>query len=522
MPALTCRKTDWAFTVRVPAPAPNALRVGGSAWPAGIIKCAGSLGAILRSSLAIAALAGVARAADVINLGTDRELFVDHYLIGALNGVRLKLNEPRREGVALAFDRPWEGAFSAYITVIKDGDRYRMYYRGLPEVGKGYVHKQVTCYAESPDGITWTKPNLRLFEILGKRENNVILPNTDWFNECFTPFLDTRPGVADEERFKAFARSSKGGLVPFVSADGLRWRTLADHAVITEGNFDSQNVSFWSEREQCYVCYFRTTRKIDGTVFRWISRTTSADFLTWAKPAQMEFGDTPPEQLYTSATHPYFRAPQIYIAMPKRFFPAKAALPPGQAKNLVANPGYRVASSDAVFMTTRGGYHFERTFLEAFIRPGPDPEDWVARDNMPALGVVPATERVMWLYRLSHYAQPTSQVTRYSLRTDGFVSVNASYAGGELITKPLQFTGNKLEMNFATSAAGSIRVELQTPEGKAIASRTLDECPEIMGDEIARIVAWRTGTGLAAWTGQPVRLRFVMRDADLYSIRFVP
>jgi hypothetical protein len=200
----------------------------------------------------------------------------------------------------------------------------------------------------------------------------------------------------------------------------------------------------------------------------------------------------------------------------------EAALPADQAKLLVANPAYRAASSDAVFMTTRGGTHFDRTFMEAFIRPGPDPEDWVARDNMPALGVVPASERTMWLYRLSHYAQPTSQVTRYSLRIDGFVSVNASFAGGELITKPLRFAGRKLEINFATSAAGSLRIELQTPEGNPIASRTLQDCPEMMGDEISRIVTWRSGAGLEAWAGQAVRLRFMMRDADLYSLRFVP
>ena len=57
---------------------------------------------------------------------------MDHYLIARMDGVELRLHEPRREGVALKFDRPWEGGFSCYTTVIKDGATYRMYYRGLP------------------------------------------------------------------------------------------------------------------------------------------------------------------------------------------------------------------------------------------------------------------------------------------------------------------------------------------------------------------------------------------------------
>jgi hypothetical protein len=235
---------------------------------------------------------------------------------------------------------------------------------------------------------------------------------------------------------------------------------------------------------------------------------------------EMEFGDTPPEHLYTNGTHPYYRAPQIYIGLAKRFFPTKAALPAGQAKELVKNPGYRVASSDSIFMTTRGGQHYDRTFMEAFIRPGPSPEDWVARDNTPALGVVPANTREMFIYRMSHYAQPSSHMERYSLRTDGFVSVNAPYRGGELITKPFAFSGSKLEVNFATSAAGGMRVEIQDADGKAIPGYALADCPEMIGDEIDRGILWSGGGDVGKLAEKPIRLRFSMKDADLYSLRF--
>jgi hypothetical protein len=234
----------------------------------------------------------------------------------------------------------------------------------------------------------------------------------------------------------------------------------------------------------------------------------------------MEFGDTPPEHLYTSGTHPYFRAPHIYIALAKRFFPTKAALSEEQAKALVKNPGYRVASSDSVFLSTRGGSHFDRTFMEAFMRPGPSPSDWVARDNTPALGVVPANAREMFIYRLSYYAQTNSNMARYSMRTDGFVSVNASYGGGQLLTKPFLFSGSKLEINFETSAAGGLRVQIESDDGKSFAGYTLDDCREMIGDEIERVVAWSGGTDVSKLAGKAVRLRFELKDADLYSLKF--
>ena len=171
-------------------------------------------------------------------------------------------------------------------------------------------------------------------------------------------------------------------------------------------------------------------------------------------------------------------------------------------------------------MTTRGGSHYERTFLEAFIRPGPAPEDWIARDNTPALGVVAANERELFIYRLSHYAQRSSHMARYRLRVDGFVSIHAPYGGGELITKPFKFSGNHLELNFATSAAGGLRVEIQDENGVPQAGYALGEFPEMIGDDVARTIAWSGGGNVSKLAGKTVRLRIAMKDADLYSFRF--
>jgi hypothetical protein len=456
----------------------------------------------------------------IISINSRLELFVDNYLLDTLIHVRQQLHHPHREGIALAYDQPWEGPFSGYPTVIKDGSTFRMYYRGLPRVSKEEESVAVTCYAESPDGVRWSKPNLGIYKVMGTWNNNVILAEDPPFSSNFCPFVDTRPGVSTEDRYKALAGNAETGLVGFISGDGIHWRKLRDEGVFTHGMFDSQNVAFWSDHERCYVCYFRTWTGEGYTGYRTISRTTSADFLHWTGPVEMSFGDTPREHLYTNATQPYFRAPHIYISLPKRFLPEKAAFTPERADSLVVDPHYGVASSDAVFMTSRGGSRYDRTFMEAFIRPGPDPRDWVARDNTPALGVVPATDRQMFLYRMAYYAQQASHIARYTLRTDGFVSIHASYEGGEVITKPFTFSGKTLELNFSTSAAGGIRVEIQDSGGTPVPGFALRECREMIGDEIERRVWWTGGSDVGGLAGTVIRLKIELRDADLYAIRF--
>jgi hypothetical protein len=455
---------------------------------------------------------------DVIRLGSRRELFVDRFLIDTMTGTALTLERPHDEGVVLRFDKPWEGRFCGYATVIKAGPLYRLYYRGLLSAGGDGSNREVTCYAESKDGIIWTKPELGLFAVNGSKANNVVLANAAPFSHNFCPMLDTRKDVPRAERYKALAGTGRSGLVAFVSEDGLRWKKLRDKPVITKGAFDSQNVPFWSEAEGLYLCYFRVFVK--GV--RRIARTTSKDFVSWTEPVLMEYGDRPIEHLYTNQTSPYFRAPHLYVGVAARFLPGRQVLTAEEAKAINVDPDYFKDCSDGVLITTRGGDRYDRTFMEGFLCPGIGLENWVSRTNYPALNVVPTGAHEMSLYANQNYGQPTSHLRRYTLRLDGFACVSAPYSGGELLTKPLTFAGKELVLNFATSAAGGIRVEIQDAAGKALPGRALADAVETIGNETGRVVRWRSGSDLGALAGKPVRLRFVMRDARLFSIQFRP
>ena len=111
---------------------------------------------------------------------------------------------------------------------------------------------------------------------------------------------------------------------------------------------------------------------------------------------------------------------------------------------------------------------------------------------------------------------------RYTLRMDGFVSLHAPPSGGEMITKPIRFTGRNLELNFSASAAGSVRVEiLHGQVDLAVEGYGMSDCIQLLGDDLDRTVRWTHGPDVSPLSGELVRLRFSLHDADVYAFQFV-
>jgi hypothetical protein len=449
-----------------------------------------------------------------LDIGSRLELFVDDYLIESMRELDLKLHSPQPAGKVLTLDAPWEGVTCDYHVVFKDDDRYRMYYRGTSH--EGYVipsllnpgetkvpeHAEFACYAESQDGIAWTKPPLGLNTFNGSTDNSIVWTGEGAHN--FAPFKDTNPDCAPEARYKAVGSAGRG-LYGFKSADGVRWSLLSDKPIITDGKFDSLNVAFWDSLRRRYMAFYRDFRGV-----RDIKTATSDDFLHWTAGQWIDHGGAPKEHLYTNGTVAYFRAPHIFLAFPRRMLPNR------QFHSDAPWPGL----SDGLFMSSRDGVHWDRRFRQAFIRPGRDPRNWVSRTNLASCGIVPTGDDELSMYVLRNRDFPTCYIERVVLRTDGFVSVHADGQPGEMVTRPLIFEGGNLVINYATSAAGSIRVELQGTAGDAIEGFALSESAEIYGDEIERIVTWSSGKDVSKLAGKPIRLRFVIVDADVYSLRF--
>ena len=443
-----------------------------------------------------------------IDIGSRLEPFVDDFLIEKMDGTTLCLQKPVSRDVAIVFDKPWEGNTSTYVTVFKDGDKFRMYYRGSNYDAAADKHSdQNVCYAESRDGLRFEKPDLGLFAFAGSKKNNIVWQGLGVHN--FAPFKDANPACPPDERYKAVA-SDGDKLFAFKSADGLRWSLLRAEPIVTGSPFDSLNLAFWDADQGRYLEFHRDFR--NGV--RDIMTGSSADFLNWTKPQWLDYGDAPAEHLYTNAVTPYFRAPHILVGFPKKFMPDRRV---GDFKL----PGV----SDGVFMSSRDGLHWKR-WQEAFLRPGLQKERWVNRNNLIAWGIVetasffPGAPDEISFYSTEGYYVKDCRMRRHTVRLDGFVSLHTDARGGEMVTKPLIFKGDSLIINFSTSAAGSVRIEIQDAEGKPVPGLAMSDAPEIYGDDVEFVVPWKAGASLAALAGKPVRLRFAMKDADLYSLMF--
>jgi hypothetical protein len=479
---------------------------------------------------------------DPVELADRRELFVDDALIDRLINARLALHEPAPGGTAIRIDRPWEGPGNFGLSVLKHQERYHLYYRGWADLQGD--QNGLGCVAISDDGETWTKPALGLFHRPGWEGNNIIVSDTGRaeLSFPFAPWVDTRPGVPEEERIKGViceplsgeahtAMRDPGGpkrMVLWTSADGFRFRRDPGRSTFIsrlDNAFDGGNTLFWSEAEQQYVLYYRCCDTVEGVRRRTMARATSKDLADWSDSVVMDYGDSPREQFYVNNTQPYFRAPHLYIAPAARFMEGRRVITDAQAEAIqlqtIRGGFYGKDCSDAVLLTSRAGStRYDRTFMETFVRPGPGAQNWVTRTNYPLTGLLPCGPDKIMLFVSRHYVQKTWHVERLLLRTDGFASVRAPWEGGELLTRPLIFSGNELEINYRTGAPGFVRVEIQDAAGDPIPGYTLDACPEIIGDEIERVVAWKPSADVGHLAGRPVRLRFVMKDADLYSFRF--
>ena len=488
--------------------------------------------------------------AEVRDLGSRLELFVDDWLIESMEGAELQLHHPvPRELVwpdtNQVSEEVWGGA-NRSVTVFQDGDIYRMYYRDYAVVDNpvlvpdGFGDENIVCcYAESRDGIHWERPDLNIFPTKDLKHNNIVWAGTGGTN--FAVFKDTNPNCKPEARYKAIGRAmyqegkdpsppqpdatgynwpSRTGLVAFQSPDGIHWSLMQEERIIKKGEFDSYNVAFWDAARERYAAFIRVWMP-DGAGIRSVATLTSEDFLHWSDPPQwLQYGDVPAEHLYDNNILAYPRAPHLLMGLPMRLVGGRTKIPGNPLPD-------ETAVDDTVLMTSRDGINFHR-WREAFIRPGPLPGGWWNENNCVAWGFVVTKSGIegapdeLSFYMNEYYGSPQGNLRRYTLRMDGFVSVNAPCAGGEMMTRPLVFQGKELVLNYETSAVGSVQVEIQNQAGAPLPGFALADCPEIYGDAIEEVVKWQGGSDVSSLAGQAVRLRFLMKDADLYSIRFRP
>ena len=480
------------------------------------------------------------------DIGHETQLFLDTSAYADRWDVVRRVNAPAKHPAnpVVMPDQPWEHAVGL-PNVIYDGDEqiFRMWYANY-DTGKwgGGVSLNETerrvpymiSYAESPDGIHWTKPLMDRFPYMGSRETNIVFMGETYAQEFHVQRTPER--WREHGRFMLWYRDilpDHGCCVNVAYSDnGLDWFPHAHNPVYTRA-LDAQHCPIWDEERGLWLLYARPQamaanerRYTDENVRTRVSVTVSADMKHWT-PARHVLVHDELDRGKTSDNKGYF-------------FDRMGAVKHGnQYLGFVAVASRHARDSGYIELTSSSdGLHWHRSPLrELFIPPGVE-GDWDAGHTWMLTNLVPFGH---WIYLYyvgsslpwrTRYPANTRAIGLARIRRDRFAGHYGDVNGGWLLSREVKVTGNRLLINIAPEERswnhqhhGYVKVELLDrscgPYGEAhLPGYGQDDCAEHMADEYEQIVSWNDNPDLSPLRGKDVYIRFWLKSAYLFGFRF--
>lgn len=479
-------------------------------------------------------------------LSRTRQLFINNRMteLGrsehryGFHGIQRRMHQPQRQGLVVLPDKPWESPvielLSSCVLFDEDTRLFRMWYGCFERAWYEACHMEVeSCYilyAESDNGIAWTKPNLGLFEHEGSRENNICLKapgcGAMWHGVLFDPG-ESNPG----RRYKMFAHGTveaDHGELVFFSPDGINWKPYEHNPVLYTRIDTGDSHSIMGCRDpgtgrfvaamrpvDWYLSYpdipyYRYDRgdpqddKLDATFsHRRVGISFSDDFTCWSpitEVLQADLDDPPGTQMQGMTLCPY---EDLYLGFVMMHY----------ADGMNDTIDQQLAVSDDLLNWQRVGNR--KPFL-----PTGDEGPWES-GMVFAISSLPIRvgDELYFYYnahRSTHYTEHENRlgaVGLAKLRLDGFVSLYSM--DGFVVTKPFTFDGDTLTVN-ADASRGALSVEVLDERQ---APRDGYRSEPFRGDSVCREITWQDGRKLAELQGKAVRLKFNLKDADLYSFQ---
>ena len=512
------------------------------------------------ATLLSASLAGESR--PPVNVGAHAQLLADGALIDRRSKLRFVVNPPRKAGRVLAPEMPWEEHRIFVVQVLTDGDVYRMWYQCMPAAGPskgtqipcGHCKRRVPdttvvchhcgycvsdairdeffglyAYAESKDGLSWHRPELGVREFRGSRKNNLVA-------RVGPVMIDPKP--RDGVRYLAIGGAHAPSLMG--SKDGFLWRVVAERC--TPFICDTANQILWDPNVERYVAYLRgfpgrrtvvQTETADPYKTPWphkpgvdLGAVRADKYITTEMTTVLDGKDFGTYEIYNPCVHIYpNRKGGVYFAFPTVYRAyRRLADRPKHRYNQMSNDG----SGEVHVFVSRDGKHFTLPARTPYVTLGTDGEPDCGYLQM-AVGMVEHGDEIYQYYTgvpTTHgYCRPDRErhlggAFCLVQKRDRFVGLCADAGGGELVTHPLVSTGRRLEINVDCGGLGEARVEILDADGKAIPGFSLADADPIDLNQIHAACTWRGNADVAKLTGNPIRLRIVLRNATLYAFRF--
>lgn len=435
-------------------------------------------------------------------------------------------------------DQPWEGwRISIYGNVLYDEDEklFKMWYVGdmTPD-----FPSFATYYATSTDGIHWSKPPLGVVKSAkGLTEHNAVADSC-LLASVIKDKADTDPA----RRYKMIAWVQKpkpeGGPHTFVSPDGLRWTRLSDKPICRSNDVIT---GYYDEERKLYVAFPKLSTMVRGQVRRCFGITTSKDFLTWPEPRyifQPDQRDDAGSLARIEAVRSMLDVPDDLALMRTEFYgigvyvaeSCTLAFPWVFTINNNARHGNHEGPGEIQLAVSRDLDKWDRPFREPVVPRG-QPGEWDCGFFTTSSRALRVGDEVWLYYGGSNYThgtpclyleEGTGRGSKYTgsiglatWKLDRFVSADGPAEGATLMTMPVVFRGERLELNAATKAGGGVTVELLDLAGKILMTSK-----PIAGDDLRHRVEWNQAVDFAKLMGQPISLRFHLRSAELFAFAF--
>jgi len=436
----------------------------------------------------------------------SRFLVLDSRIIDKTQNAKLTLGKVKKHPANPLFgeDKPWEARFdNLYPNVLYDyqDKLYKCWYSPFivdrSAKGMTWEERQTipykppgnremgVCYAISKDGIRWEKPELGLVEFNGSKKNNILIRGPHGTGV----FKDSRESDP-AKRYKMFFKGNKISVA--FSSDGLHWSNPVECPEIDAAG-DTHNNALWAPTLGKYV---GITRLWKGQ--RVVGRTESSDFVNWTKAKVVLEGLEKHLQVYAM---PVFGYGGVYIGLP------------------------------VIFNTEEDRSHTELAW-------SPDTIEWHRiNPGTPFIGnskkkgdydwgcVYPAAypifeEKEIRLYYGGSNGLHTSWRDGFfclaTLRPDGFAGYEPTSRDTPaiIITKPLIGHFASLRITADVQVGGSVRVAVIDEHGKELARSEPVNSTVTNGK-----IIWETGWDVTVMNGKKIRVKFVLKNAKLYSFQ---